>query len=92
MEITGEVIKIGDYVEITPEFTTRQIVIRYKESNSDYPQEIPLELYNAKCELADKLKVGESIRVSYDLRARQSTKGDKARYVKLVAWALTTVD
>lgn len=92
MEIRGTLIEKGDYVEITPEFTTRQIVIRYIEGNSDYPQEIPLELYNAKCELADKLKLGDSIKASYDLRARKSTKGDNARYVKLVAWTLDADD
>jgi len=70
-ELTGNIYKIGDTVEVSPTFSKREICITIP---GDYQQIISLELHKDKCILADSFQVGQEVTVSFFLNGRAWVK------------------
>lgn len=80
---TGRIIEIGEREQKTEKFTMRIFVI---ETANQYPQPIKFQLVNDRCDLADKLKVGQDVTVHFDIRGNRYQ--DKV-FNNLNAWKIS---
>lgn len=89
MEFNGSIKRIGQTIVVSDKFSKREFTVVDKPE-SEYPQIVQFELHKDKCDTIDSFKVGDAVRVSFNLRGRDWT--DKEGVVKtfntLVAWAI----
>lgn len=92
MEIKGKVHEIGKTENVSEKFKKRQLIIEYAE-NPTYPEYISFELQQDKVGLADQLKQGDEVEVSFNLRGRPWTNKDgvTSYFNSLVAWRISKV-
>ena len=82
-ELTGTVKVILEEKTFGSGFNVREFVITTEADM--YPQDICLQCVKDKVEMVDRLKVGDSVKVSFDLRGREY----QGRYfVNLNAWKI----
>lgn len=81
--ITGKIILIRDTEVISDKFQKREFVV---EIPGQYPQSIPLQFSQKKCEVLDKYKVGQEVEVHYNLRGREY---NGKYYATIEAWRIT---
>jgi len=70
LKFSGTITAIMDEVQVTDKFRKREIVIN---DNSQYPQEVPFQFTQDKCDLLDKFEAGQDVEVSFNLRGREWT-------------------
>lgn len=80
---TGRIIEIGERERKTDKFTMRTFII---ETADQYPQPIKFQLVNDRCDLADKLKVGQDVTVHFDIQGNRYQ--DKV-FNNLNAWKIS---
>ena len=88
MEITGKIKQIGKTQTFGEKgFRKREFVITTEEQ---YPQHIPMELVQDKCELIDKFSVGQFIKVGINVQGREWTNkdGELKHFLSLQAWRI----
>lgn len=92
MEVKGKVHEIGTTQQVSETFKKRDLIIEYAE-NPTYPEYVKFEMLQDKVSLADKLKVGDEVEVSFNLRGRPWTdKAGKTSYFNsLVIWRLNSL-
>lgn len=70
MEITGKVAIIGQTESVGQNgFTKRLLVV---ETEEQYPQKLPIDFVKDKTSLLDNLQIGQSVKVSINLRGSES--------------------
>lgn len=69
--LTGTILEIGLPVEINANFTKADLVVTTQE-DTPYPQPIVIQCANTKIDLLKDLSVGVKVKVSYNLRGKQS--------------------
>lgn len=86
----GEISHISERRQVSDKFTVRDLVIRTKDQ---YPQIIIFQLTNAKCDLVDNLRKGETVNVHFNLRGREwtSPQGEVKYFNTLDAWNVELV-
>lgn len=85
-ELNGTVKVILDTMTFNSGFTKREFVVTTKDQ---YPQDIKLAFVKEKIALLDKVKPGQDVTVSFDLRGNEY----KGRYfVDLQAWKMQAGD
>ena len=82
---TGRILEIGEREQKSEKFTMRVFVI---ETADRYPQPIKFQLVNDRCDIADKLKVGQDVTVHFDIRGNRYQ--DKV-FNNLNAWKIDLV-
>ena len=82
MEIVGKIKVINETQTFDSGFQKREIVVTTEET---YPQDIKLEFTKDKCSILDQYKVGQDVKVSFNLRGNEYN--DKY-YVNLQAWRI----
>ena len=82
---TGRIIEIGEREQKTEKFTMRIFVI---ETADQYPQPIKFQLVNDRCDIADKLKIGQDVTVHFDIRGNRYQ--DKV-FNNLQAWKISEI-
>jgi len=88
MDITGTLkVKNGE-VAVNDKFRKREFVI--EDNSSQYPQMIMFQLTQDRCSLIDGYKVGEKLKVHFNLRGREwkSPSGEVKYFNTLEAWRL----
>ena len=71
MEVQGKIKLIGETLTFgKTEFKKRECRIT---TNDQYPQILPIEFVQDKCELLDKYKVGDDVTISINLRGSEWT-------------------
>ena len=89
--IKGTIYKIGETETITEKFKKRELVLK---TDGEYPQHVPIQFVQAKCDMLDKYSVGNTIEVNYNLRGRLYT--DKAGVEKcfgsVEGWKISTIE
>lgn len=75
MEIKGKILDITPTIQVTDSLKKRELILEYIE-NPQYPEQIKFEAIHDKCNLLDKLKVGQDVEVFFNLKGRPWT--DKA--------------
>jgi len=78
----GTVVHIGETEEFSGGFTKRILVL---ESGNEYPQQIPFEFVKARTALCDKVQIGDTAIVRFDIRGREH---NGKYYCSLNAWKL----
>lgn len=82
-ELTGTVKEIFEEKTFGSGFNVREFVVTTEADK--YPQDICLQCVKEKVEMVNKLKRGDSVKVSFDLRGREY----QGRYfVNLNAWKI----
>ena len=81
-ETTGEIKLINDIQTFSSGFEKREFVITTDEK---YQQDVKFELIKDKCSDIDKFNVGDSIKVSFNVRGNEY---NSKYFVNLQAWRL----
>jgi hypothetical protein len=83
-EVIGSIIHIGntETVGSAGTFKKRLLVVK---TNGEYPQEVPIDFVQDKCEVLDKYAIGESVKV--DINIRGNKYNDKW-YCSLNGWRI----
>ena len=85
--LNGKITEINATQVVSDKFSKRTFVL---ETGGDFSDTFQMEFQKDKCNLLDKFKVGDQVEVSYNLRGRSWTKGDKTSYfVTLAAWRIS---
>lgn len=86
----GTIIVLKDAETISAKFTKREFVI---EDSSQYPQKVSFQLTQDKCDLLDVFKLGDSVKVNFNLRGRDwtSPQGEIKYFNTLEAWKIDLI-
>ena len=88
--ISGSVHHVGDEQSFSDKFKKRDLVIEIEDGN--YKQIVKFQLINERCDLADKLRTGQDVEVSFNLQGREYNKDGKTSYfTNLTAWRVKKV-
>jgi hypothetical protein len=86
--ITG-VLKVKNAEQqVSEKFKKREFVLT--ENSSQYPQHVSFQLTQDKCSLLDNYKVGDTMKVFFNLRGREWTnpQGEVKYFNSLEAWKI----
>lgn len=88
MELSGKLVKVFGTKSVSGSFTKRVFVI--DECSIDTQKEIAFELANEKTELVDQFKVGDFVKVSFNISSKEwLDKSNSVRYfTTLHAWKI----
>jgi hypothetical protein len=88
MEVFGKVKQIGNTKVVSDKFKNRELIITTDEQ---YPQHLSIEFIQDKCDLLDKVKVGDNVKVAINLRGREWTnpQGEVRYFNSLQGWFIS---
>lgn len=88
LEIEGSLIVKEDVIDISASFKKREFVIEvFNERNADWNDFVKFQLTQDKCALIEPFKLGDKLKVSFNLRGRKWEKDGKVSYfTNLEAW------
>jgi single-strand DNA-binding protein len=85
-DIVGSVNEIYPEQQMTEKFRKREFIL---ETSGQYPEFIKLQLVQEKCALIDQFKVGDLVKVDFNLRGRVFVKDNiKSCFTNLEAWRI----
>ena len=89
MNIKGKLIAKMDTVQVSDKFKKREFVVEFAD-NPDYPEQIKLEFIQDKCDLLDKVSIGQIVDVEFNLKGRAWTnpEGKVSYFNTLQAWKI----
>jgi len=87
MEVNGTIKLINPTQEVSASFKKREFVVTTDEQ---YPQHIQMELNQDKCDLLNNYNVGQSVKVSINLRGREwvNPQGETKYFNTIQAWRI----
>ena len=80
---TGRIAVLKPTQVVSEKFSKREFVI---ETEGQYPQLIPMEFHQDKCQLLNLFKEGDFVTVSFNIRGR---KWEDKYFVNLQAWQIS---
>lgn len=85
MEVTGTVKRLLPVQNVSATFRKRELVVNTDEQ---YPQTVAIEFTQDKVDLLDRVREGESVTVSINIRGREwtSPQGEVRYFVTLQGW------
>lgn len=88
MEVTGKIKALGEtqVVGSSGTFKKRTLVV---STDEQYIQHIPIDFVQDKCDILDKYKIGDSVKVSINIRGNEYN--DKY-YCSLNGWRIEKVE
>lgn len=86
-KVIGEVHFIDEENVISDKFKKRDFVLKVIDGN--YEQFVKLELHQDRCDLVDKIRIGEDVEVEFNLRGRE---WNGKYFTNLVAWKVQRVN
>ncbi len=89
MDISGKIIEIFDTQQIKETFKKREFVLEYAE-NPTYPEFLKFDVIQDKCAMLDDFKVGDDVKVQFNLKGRKWTdpQGNDKYFNTLQAWKI----
>jgi hypothetical protein len=93
-ETTGKLIEVYPTATISDKFKKREFVIEQAETKNgfDFKEYLKFQVTQDKCSLPDQVKVGDMVKVSFNLRGRKWEKdGSVSYFTNLEAWRLESV-
>jgi len=90
MEVTGKIKVISEEQSFgAGGFRKRDAVITTSEQ---YPQDLSIEFLQDKCDLLDKYKVGDTVKIGINLRGREwiNPEGVAKYFNSIVGWRIDT--
>jgi len=88
-DITGKLIEKYSTAQVTDRFRKREFVIEKKENSSfgEIVETIKFQLTQDKCETIDNIKIGDEVKISFNIRGRKWEKDGQVNYFNnLEAW------
>lgn len=91
LEIQGKLVDVFDTLQITDKFKKREFVVETEERG--YLQYVKFQLNQDKCSLIDDYKIGEELKVAFNLSGKPYTRktGEKDYITNIVAWKIDKV-
>ncbi len=93
-ELTGKLIEVYKTTEISDKFKKREFVVEQAETKNgfDFKDYIKFQVTQDKCSLPDQVKIGDMVKVSFNLRGRKWEKEGNVNYfTNLEAWKLESL-
>jgi hypothetical protein len=93
-DVTGKIAAVYSTVQRTESFRTREFVIETNENIGDrfITNYIKFQCVQAKTALLDNVKVGDEVKVHFNLKGTKWVKDGRENYItNLDAWKLETV-
>ena len=89
MEVNGKVKVINPTQNVSATFKKREIVV---STDEQYVQHILIEFNQDKCDLLDKFKVGQSVKVGINLRGREwvNPQGETKYFNSIQGWSISS--
>lgn len=87
MEVLGKVKVVNPEQQVSASFKKREIVVTTDEQ---YPQHISIEFQQDRCDLPNPYKVGDSVKVSINLRGREwvNPQGESKYLNSIQGWKI----
>jgi hypothetical protein len=87
MEVVGKVKVINPEQQVSASFKKRELVV---STDEQYPQHILVEFVQDKCDLLNTYSVGESVKVSINIRGREwvSPQGETKYFNAIQGWRI----
>lgn len=87
-EAVGTLAAIMDTQQVKDTFKKRDFVLEIADGN--YPQHIKFQVTQDRCALLDAMKIGQQVKVLFNLRGRpfQNREGQTVYYTNLEAWRI----
>ena len=86
-DATGRLHEIFDEQQVSEKFRKREFVLEVQEGQ--YPEHIKFQLVQDKTALIDPFKIGDEVKVTFNLRGRGFNKnGQMLYFTNLEAWRL----
>ena len=87
-DFKGEVVFITPTMSVSDKFKKREVTLK---SQDEYPQYVTFQLTQDKCDLANNLKAGDAVEVSYNLRGRkwEAQDGTIKYFNSIEAWTMS---
>ena len=86
-DVTGRLHDIFDEQQVSDKFRKREFVLEVQEGQ--YPEQIKFQLVQDKTALIDPYKVGDEVKVTFNLRGRGFNKnGQMLYFTNLEAWRI----
>lgn len=84
-DVTGRLHEIFDEQQVSEKFRKREFVLEVQDGQ--YPQQIKFQLTQDKTSVIDPYKMGDEVKVTFDLRGRGFNKnGQMLYFTNLEAW------
>jgi single-stranded DNA-binding protein len=82
------VVFITPTTSVSDKFKKREVTLK---SQDEYPQYVTFQLTQDKCDLANNLKAGDAVEVSYNLRGRkwEAQDGTIKYFNSIEAWTMS---
>lgn len=90
MEVFGKVKLVNKTIDVSDSFKKREIVVTTDEQ---YPQHILIEFNQDKCSILDNYLVGQTVKVSINLRGREwiNPEGIAKYFNSLQGWKIEKI-
>jgi translation initiation factor IF-3 len=90
MEVSGKVKVINPVQQVSASFKKRELVVTTEEQ---YPQHIMIEFTQDKCDLLNNYTVGDTVKVSINLRGREWTnpQGETKYFNSIQGWRIEKI-
>lgn len=91
MEVNGKIKVINPTQNVSATFKKREIVV---STDEQYVQHILIEFNQDKCDLLDKFKVGQNVKVGINLRGREwvNPQGETKYFNSIQGWSISSND
>src|SRR6476620_6200399 len=91
MEVVGKVKVVNAVQQVNASFKKRELVVTTEEQ---YPQMIMIEFTQDKCDLLNNYNVGESVKVSINLRGREwiNPQGEAKYFNSIHGWRIERLE
>jgi hypothetical protein len=89
LEVTGKLIAKYDAQQVSEKFKKREFVIELAEeiNGNIYTNFAKMQLVQAKCDIIDRFKEGEQVKVSFNIKGNRWERDGKVNYItNLDAW------
>ena len=87
-DVVGKLHVVYETKQVSARFTKREFVVEVPDGK--YPQTIQFQLSGDRCSVLDDFKVGDQVRVTFNLRGREwkSPQGETKYFNSLDVWKL----
>ena len=86
-DVTGQLHEIFDEQQVSEEFRKREFVLEVQDGQ--YPEHIKFQMVQDKTSLIDPFKMGDEVKVTFNLRGRGFNKnGQMLYFTNLEAWRI----
>jgi len=89
LEVTGKLVVKYDTQQVNDRFKKREFVIEIAEeiNGNVYTNYAKMQLVQNKCEIVDRFNVGDTVKVSFNIKGNKWEKDGKVNYItNLDAW------